>query len=132
MADFVRDLKKESSKWIKDKWTGLKTFQWQTGYGAFSISPSHVALLTKSIENQETHHKSETFQDEYRRLLRKYKVDWDERYVWGLTLLEPRWGSPFRGFEPGVRLASSETPGFALQRLWRNHTETSMHQSRLR
>ena len=51
-------------------------------YGAFSISPGHVAALIGYIANQAEHHKTETFQDEFRRLLKKYKVEYDERFVW--------------------------------------------------
>ena len=57
-------------------------FQWQNGYGAFSISPSHVEDLKRYIADQVEHHKTETFQDEFRRLCRKYGVEIDERYVW--------------------------------------------------
>ena len=57
-------------------------FAWQAGYGAFSISPSHVNQLTKYIRNQEEHHRTESFQDEFRRLCKKYGVDLDEQYAW--------------------------------------------------
>jgi hypothetical protein len=60
----------------------LDEFYWQNGYGAFSISPSHVEALKKYIINQEQHHRRESFQDEFRRLLRKYNIEFDERYVW--------------------------------------------------
>ncbi len=82
VADLIRDLKKESSKWIKTRDGVPSTFRWQEGYGAFSISPSHVDALREYIANQETHHRRETFQDEYRRLLDKYGIEFDERYVW--------------------------------------------------
>jgi len=82
IADLIRELKRESSKWIKDKGRGVAHFQWQAGYGAFSVSPSHVARLKEYIENQETHHAKESFQDEFRRLLKLYGIEWDERYVW--------------------------------------------------
>ncbi len=78
----VRELKRESSKWIKTKGPNLESFSWQAGYGAFSVSPSHLEGLRRYIANQEEHHKKETFQDEFRRLLRKYGVPYDERYVW--------------------------------------------------
>lgn len=82
IAEFVREIKRESSKWIKLESSRLSMFQWQNGYGAFSISPSHIDQLTRYIANQAEHHKTETFQDEFRRLCRKYGVDIDERYVW--------------------------------------------------
>jgi REP element-mobilizing transposase RayT len=82
LADLVRELKRESSKWIKTKSPELSDFHWQDGYGVFSISPSHVGALRAYIANQEEHHKKETFQDEFRRLLNKYGLRYDERYVW--------------------------------------------------
>lgn len=82
VADLVRELKRESSKWIKSEFPKLNRFQWQAGYGAFSVSPSHVDPLTRYIARQEEHHRKESFQDEFRRLLRKYGIEWDERYVW--------------------------------------------------
>ena len=82
VADFLRELKRDSSKWIKTKKTSLSSFHWQFGYGAFSVSPSHVNSLRKYIADQEEHHRRETFQDEFRRLLKKYGVEYDERYVW--------------------------------------------------
>jgi putative transposase len=55
---------------------------WQDGYGAFSVSPSHVPDLTNYIAKQEEHHANVSFQDEFRRLLAKYDIEYDERYVW--------------------------------------------------
>jgi hypothetical protein len=82
VSELMGELKRESSKWVKNASTRLGMFQWQSGYGAFSISPSHVRELTKYIANQATHHKTESFQDELRRLCRKYGLDVDERYAW--------------------------------------------------
>jgi REP element-mobilizing transposase RayT len=82
IADFLRELKRESSKWVKEKEPQLADFHWQGGYGAFSVSPTHVRPLTAYIANQEEHHKTMSFQDEFRRLLQKYGVEYDERYVW--------------------------------------------------
>lgn len=82
VSDLVRELKRESSKWLKAKSPGLAEFHWQNGYGAFSVSPAHVNALIEYISNQENHHRRETFQEEYRRLLTKYGLEWDERYVW--------------------------------------------------
>jgi REP element-mobilizing transposase RayT len=82
ISELIRELKRESSKWIKTKSAELRDFHWQDGYGAFSISPSHCEMLRKYIAGQEEHHKAETFQDEFRRLLKKYAVEYDERYVW--------------------------------------------------
>lgn len=83
VADLVRDLKRESSKWIKSKESPfIADFQWQAGYGVFSVSPSHLNSLKKYITNQTEHHSKETYQDELRRILQKYNVEYEERYVW--------------------------------------------------
>jgi REP element-mobilizing transposase RayT len=82
VAVLVRELKRESSKAIKQKCPGLREFYWQSGYGAFSVSPAHVEILKKYIVDQEAHHRKQSFQDEYRRLLRKYGLEYDERNVW--------------------------------------------------
>jgi putative transposase len=82
IADLVRDMKRDSSKWIKAEEPRLAGFQWQQGYGAFSISPAHVDALKGYIMRQEDHHRRETFQDEFRRLCRKYGLELDERYAW--------------------------------------------------
>ncbi|MBI3410755.1 MAG: IS200/IS605 family transposase [Planctomycetes bacterium] len=82
LADLVRELKRESSKWLKTKAPTLDDFHWQNGYGAFSVSPAHVEAVRQYIANQEEHHRATSFQDEFRRLLKKYGLEWDERYVW--------------------------------------------------
>lgn len=82
ISALLRELKRDSSKWIKQQSEGSSEFQWQVGYGAFSISPGHIDGLTTYIANQEEHHRRETFQDEFRRLCAKYGVEMDERYVW--------------------------------------------------
>ncbi len=82
VADFLRELKRESSKWIKSLDAQFKRFSWQNGYGAFSLSPSHVKAVEKYIIEQEEHHRQESFQDEFRRICRKYGVEIDEKYVW--------------------------------------------------
>jgi putative transposase len=61
VADLVKELKRESSKWIKSKSPLLSRFYWQSGYGAFSVSPGHVDALRTYIENQEEHHKKSRF-----------------------------------------------------------------------
>jgi putative transposase len=81
IANLIKELKRTSSIWIKDEF-GINAFEWQSGYGAFSISPAHLQILVKYIKNQEEHHKKVSFQDEFRRLLKKYQIEYDERYVW--------------------------------------------------
>ena len=80
IATVVYELKRSSSKWAKTK--DLKKFHWQRGYGAFSVSESHVDVVRKYIEKQEQHHRRRTFEEEFREFLKRYKVDYDERYVW--------------------------------------------------
>ncbi len=82
VSDLVRELKRESSKWIKEQAPELDSFYWQGGYGAFSVSTEHVEAVTAYIAYQEEHHKAETFQDEYRRVLSEQRLTYDERYVW--------------------------------------------------
>jgi REP element-mobilizing transposase RayT len=79
-SKIVEEIKKNSSKWIKTK--GISNFFWQRGYAAFSISQSHVEIIQKYINTQVEHHKNQTFKDEFRLLLQKYNIDFDERYVW--------------------------------------------------
>ncbi len=81
-AEMIETLKKTSSKWIKGLDSKYRRFYWQRGYGAFSVSPSQLDAVLEYVQNQEEHHRSRTFQDEYRDFLRKYGVEFDERYVW--------------------------------------------------
>ena len=78
----LEEVKSHSSKWIKTKDDKLKKFYWQDGYGAFSVNPSEVETVISYIANQKEHNTKKTFQDEYRTFLKKYKVEYDERYVW--------------------------------------------------
>jgi REP element-mobilizing transposase RayT len=82
VSTLIRELKRDSSKWIKSENRRLGDFHWQSGYGAFSVSPSHIEAIMRYIANQEEHHRQESFQDEFRRLCQKYGVAIDERYVW--------------------------------------------------
>jgi REP element-mobilizing transposase RayT len=75
-------LKKDSSKFVKTLDKRLADFHWQDGYGLFSVSPSHVEAVRKYILNQEEHHRTETFQEELLRILKKYGAVYDERYLW--------------------------------------------------
>jgi putative transposase len=82
VAQVVEQVKTSSSKWIKPKGAAFAEFHWQAGYGAFSVSQSNAAAVAQYIRNQEEHHRKLTFQEEYRRFLKRYQVDYDERYVW--------------------------------------------------
>ncbi|MBM3435623.1 MAG: IS200/IS605 family transposase [Bacteroidetes bacterium] len=83
IAKAIQFIKGGSSKWIHETFPDQKPFSWQEGYGAFSISISHVEETKKYIENQEKHHGKESFQDEYLKFLRKNNIDFDEKYLWG-------------------------------------------------
>ena len=78
----LEEVKRQSSKWIKTKGEEYKNFYWQNGYGIFSVNPAETDVVVKYIANQEDHHKKKTFQDEFRAFLKKYKVEYEERYVW--------------------------------------------------
>lgn len=82
LMKLLEEVKSHSSKWIKSKGEGYENFYWQDGYGAFSVSPFQVEVVRNYIAKQHQHHNKKTFQDEYRGFLSKYKVDYDERYVW--------------------------------------------------
>jgi putative transposase len=82
LVKLMEELKSHSSKWIKTKGEQYENFYWQDGYGAFSVNPSEVDTVIDYIVNQHNHHKQKTFQDEYRAFLKKYQVEYDERYVW--------------------------------------------------
>ena len=82
LVKLIEEVKSHSSKWMKTKDDALKSFYWQDGYGAFSVNPTEVETVIAYISNQHEHHKKKTFQDEYRAFLKKYNVEYDERYVW--------------------------------------------------
>jgi len=82
IANLVEELKTRSSKWLKTKGPAYAGFHWQSGYGVFSIGRSQEAVVKKYIAGQAEHHRKFSFQDEFRLLLRKYGVEYDERYVW--------------------------------------------------
>ena len=82
LADAMRVVKTNSSRWIHEKWPQRKAFAWQTGYGAFSVSRSNVDDVVRYIENQEEHHRTVSFQDEFLAFLKRHGVSYDPRYVW--------------------------------------------------
>lgn len=82
IAKVVEELKTSSSKWLKTQSPALAAFSWQRGYGAFSVKPSDLDVLRNYIDNQESHHRKRTFQNEYRAFLTKYRVEYDEQYLW--------------------------------------------------
>ena len=82
LMDLMEEIKKRSSKWMKTQGREYADFYWQNGYGAFSVNPSEIEVVVKYIEQQHEHHKIVSFQDEYRAFLKKYAIEYDERYVW--------------------------------------------------
>jgi putative transposase len=82
LSRLVGELKKSSSRWIKTKSPNHTSFDWQDGYGAFSMGQSNVAALKKYIAQQKERHKRKSFQLELIEFLRKYGVKYDERYIW--------------------------------------------------
>ncbi len=81
LADLVRDIKSDSSEWINKKRLARGKFGWQEGYGAFSYGHSQLDTIVRYIQNQEKHHHRRSFKDEYLTLLRKFQIEFKERYV---------------------------------------------------
>ncbi len=81
-AAIVKEVKRGSSVWLKTIKPELWNFAWQNGYGIFSIGFSQIESVRRYIEQQEDHHRRVSFQDEFRRLLSRYVIEYDERYVW--------------------------------------------------
>lgn len=81
-ADWVKELKRSSSLWIKEKTPSLAAFQWQAGYSCFSVSHSNLAQVMDYVVHQEEHHRTLNFDDELRALLRKHEIEFDEKYLW--------------------------------------------------
>jgi putative transposase len=81
-ADWVKELKRVSSAWLKPQSPSLKNFAWQSGYGIFSVSLQNLAEVEHYIQNQEEHHRKQSFQQEYRDFLRCHGIEWQEDYVW--------------------------------------------------
>jgi putative transposase len=82
LAGWVRELKRTSSLWLKERPDCPEGFQWQAGYGAFSVSQSQGAAVRRYITRQEAHHCCVSFQDELRTLLDRHQIAYDEHYLW--------------------------------------------------
>jgi len=82
IANLLEEIKKSSSKWIKTKGDKFSKFRWQGGYGCFSVSDSLVDIVDRYIKKQKEHHKKKSFKEEFREFLKRYNIDYDERYVW--------------------------------------------------
>ena len=81
-AEWVKELKRVSNRWLKERSPEFNEFEWQGGYAIFSVSPSKIDAVKEYIAGQEEHHRKMPFQDELRKLLRKHQLEWDERYLW--------------------------------------------------
>ncbi len=81
-ADTVRDIKSNSSGWIRETFPNLRGFAWQSGYGAFAVSYSNLDAVKRYIADQEQHHRVRSFKEEFIALLRKHNISYDERYIW--------------------------------------------------
>jgi len=81
-AELLEEIKKHSSRWVKEIDSKYAGFAWQRGYGAFSIGRDECDEKIQYIDGQEDHHRTVTFQEEYRDFLKKHGIEFDERYVW--------------------------------------------------
>ena len=82
IAKAMQLIKGGSSKWVHDSFPDQRRFAWQTTYGAFSVSVSQLDRIIKYIENQQRHHRRMSFQEEFIALLKRHKIEYDERYLW--------------------------------------------------
>lgn len=80
LSDFVRDIKANSSKWLHEN-KDLGRFAWQTGYGAFTVSASQIEVVRAYIRNQAEHHLRQSFEDEFRDILRRHGIAFEEKYL---------------------------------------------------
>jgi putative transposase len=81
LSDLMKTVKGESSEWINKERFNSSTFRWQEGYGAFSYSRSQIKNVADYIANQEEHHRKRTFLEEYKHFLKKFEVEYDDRYI---------------------------------------------------
>lgn len=81
VSDVMKSVKAKSSKWLNETGHLKNNFEWQSGFGVFSYSKSHIDNVYKYIQNQEEHHKKQIFREEYLQFLKEYEIDYDERYV---------------------------------------------------
>jgi REP element-mobilizing transposase RayT len=82
VAELVREIKSNWSKWIHLTFSQRGDFAWQSGYGAFAVSFSNLGAVRRYIANQAEHHRTGSFQDELRALLKRHQIELDERYIW--------------------------------------------------
>ena len=82
ISKLVQKVKISSSKWVSQNVSNRRHYSWQEGYGAFSVSTSHKDQVIKYIQNQEEHHRTCSFQEEFLNFLRKHEIQFDEKYLW--------------------------------------------------
>lgn len=82
LSDFVKDIKVASNLWMKQSGLFPDFEEWQSGYGAFTYSEREKDMIINYIKNQKEHHKNESFEDEYKSLLKPHGVEFDEKYLW--------------------------------------------------
>lgn len=82
VSEVVGGIKKGATDWLRARSPNYEGFHWQSGYGVFSVSRSAVDTVRKYIRNQREHHRGKSFMDEYRTMLEKHEIEYDERYVW--------------------------------------------------
>jgi len=82
VSDCMRVVKANSSRWLREKWPDRRTFSWQRGYGAFSVSESNRRAVIGYIQDQARHHQRNSFRDEFLALLKNHGVEFDEEYLW--------------------------------------------------
>ena len=83
VADAVRDLKANSTRWLREEYPELAHFAWQNGYGAFSVGIAGLERNRQYIRTQEEHHRTRSFQEEFIAFLERHGVEYDTRYIWG-------------------------------------------------
>ncbi|HQX51083.1 MAG TPA: transposase [Planctomycetaceae bacterium] len=82
LSDVVGELKHGTSLWMKEQGSEFGNFYWQGGFGGFSVSQSGIPIVERYIANQARHHEKKSYQDEFRELLKRHEVEYDEKYVW--------------------------------------------------
>ena len=82
ISGLLNKIKANFSKWVNEERFKLRKFGWQDGYAAFSVSESHVEAVRQYIQGQEQHHRGQSYQDEFRALIDRHGIEYDERYLW--------------------------------------------------
>lgn len=88
ISDALRLIKTNSSKWVNERPDVNRKFEWQSGYGAFSVSESQVPVVSSYISNQPAHHRCHSFEDEFIAILKKHNIEYDPRYVFDREIIE--------------------------------------------